>query len=1453
MNSNSSEYETGSGGEEVQGKDEGYLQSFHCMHCKHPYEDVKQKRQHEHYCQKRKLRDRLVESSISSRTYLRNPLERQQTESSEKPETKLKKLGKYRKSRHDEAIGYDNTMLLSIDSLSDVAKSAIREKRNFLHKASVSNGAQQVTIQDSDNEITDEAANDLLLEIIDGASQESEEEGPQTLDEINLGEENKLFSMFDNSDDDADESDGEFECGEYFEDLRISNTYDFRQSTMDQSPPCQSEQHPTPTRPEDGLVQQDSPDDDDDNDSWAAFKVNEDISNAKELHIGEEDKIDPKSMKMIDIAFIDLLWRLGHHRTDLNIFDDIVEWVVYFSRSSPKIFTSFASSTPRTRRGFVNRLKKIFKRDRLKTEIANVTVPSGRIVTLPYYPFEQQAFDMLTNEDLVQPENMCAQNFDPDTWKQIVPVEDFLDTTASLDEVIREEVATEASMLVAPSIPNSPDQLLGKRIEVLWFFDKDGIKQWSPGTVTEVTRFGQDGAEVRVEWEKTKLHKRSTTGLQTLLFERWWKDEEQGWRYQELEENITNVHVNEDIESHPNTSMQRSVAVDDLYTGTMMTKGISRFVGDLVPPGVHYVRPLATVWFIDKSHTDLFGSLATTPISFTFAAFNIESRRQSKFWRNIAFLPPLNVGKGTNAGKLDIDAYIHDETRRRKGHKRPKDSVSKLRDFQALLHVAMDSFKKACQTGFIIVHRDGTKVLYKPFLLLTIGDTAGNNELTCHYNSSGNSEIKCLNYSCKCSFMDLIKTPSHCVPITKRDIEHCMVDDSIAASLSQHQVPIEMNKLALADSRHGISAHMPKENLHVFGAGLYASAIQVIHDLIGRRGKNAKYKDHLDQLHQRVTFDIRRNSERNIPRSSNRYGFMDRTRITATERKGNLYVFLVALHTFQGIGIMKPFLERANISIGEFANTITMLLSYDLWTVGRNIDRIEVINAKDAAEELMRNIMKNLPKKVVKKGSSVKNLENLPKKKSSVAEMPFAHNPEYDEQCTLKPIGIEVSGTQKRQKLSRAAKSKTPHSKESKPRESVYQKAMKKNTKIKSKSPEIVVEGSNGWHTVKFHALPGYPLNMERFGSASNFDAGHGENHHIDFVKKPGANTNRRVPDFTKQVGFRNEENNLVNYAHHFVEDYCPKRKLSNRLESHLSQPGLKLCGKYIIDASIEASHQSRSSFKTIWMDKRKNALQDQFRLHDLLYTAIDHHALSCNFYKNLALEGYTELSVVSEDGIEATTYRASPNFRGMEWHDWALIQFPHEELSNPESNQQYYRIANILGFVRYRTPGYPTFQLNKIERKSIREIRDGGMKDDGVYVVAECSSHWVCLDDLDMNMVTPFMIEREPELRILPVSSLIRPLAVVTNYRAPDKTHYLACLPEHKWANIFRSRIMDLYKAKRERAQVPTYKSDPQLWKEYHTFNDEIEEDSDSDEDSIDDEDSKGFGDDDEDDRDVC
>ena len=73
-----------------------------------------------------------------------------------------------------------------------------------------------------------------------------------------------------------------------------------------------------------------------------------------------------------------------------------------------------------------------------------------------------------------------------------------------------------------------------------------------------------------------------------------------------------------------------------------------------------------------------------------------------------------------------------------------------------------------------------------------------------------------------------------------------------------------------------------------------------------------------------------------------------------------------------GSGIMKPFLEQANISLAQFAETITMLLSYDRLTLGRNIRQREVMytHTYDCGD-LMRNIVRNLPKRVVKKGTIV--------------------------------------------------------------------------------------------------------------------------------------------------------------------------------------------------------------------------------------------------------------------------------------------------------------------------------------------------------------------------------------------------------------------------------------------------------------------------------------------------
>ena len=55
--------------------------------------------------------------------------------------------------------------------------------------------------------------------------------------------------------------------------------------------------------------------------------------------------------------------------------------------------------------------------------------------------------------------------------------------------------------------------------------------------------------------------------------------------------------------------------------------------------------PVSIVIFGDKSHTDLHGALALTPIIFTLTLFNQRCRNDPQFWRVLGYLPNLGHGK----------------------------------------------------------------------------------------------------------------------------------------------------------------------------------------------------------------------------------------------------------------------------------------------------------------------------------------------------------------------------------------------------------------------------------------------------------------------------------------------------------------------------------------------------------------------------------------------------------------------------------------------------------------------------------------------------------------------------------------------------------------------------------------------------------------------------------------
>ena len=118
----------------------------------------------------------------------------------------------------------------------------------------------------------------------------------------------------------------------------------------------------------------------------------------------------------------------------------------------------------------------------------------------------------------------------------------------------------------------------------------------------------------------------------------------------------------------------------------------------------------------------------------------------------MAYIPNLSAGKGIDGKKTNSGAMNR-------------------RDFHQCLSVAMSSFQQHYDKGGIWwINPAGQYVLLKPILLMSIGDTVGQNELVNHFN---NYRANCLAKDCRCSQKDIITWPCQCRWPLWREINQC--------------------------------------------------------------------------------------------------------------------------------------------------------------------------------------------------------------------------------------------------------------------------------------------------------------------------------------------------------------------------------------------------------------------------------------------------------------------------------------------------------------------------------------------------------------------------------------------------------------------------------------------------------------------------------------------------------
>ncbi len=205
----------------------------------------------------------------------------------------------------------------------------------------------------------------------------------------------------------------------------------------------------------------------------------------------------------------------------------------------------------------------------------------------------------------------------------------------------------------------------------------------------------------------------------------------------------------------------------------------------------------------------------------------------------------------------------------------------------------------------------GKPIVGKVWIHFYVGDSQGNNQWLGHYNGSGN--LNCPYRDCHCAFTDMDNANPRCVYHTHQDyykqksmIQHCLNEPSkkdVCKLFPKHNnVNAFMdNDLPLSDQKHGIFCMTPPERLHTTSEGLTKYIIDLLRNTIGDVGKGKKLLNKIENLHHTLHFDLKRNSERDLPRGSARNGALKNTLVSATKHRGetcsNCCVFVILMQS----------------------------------------------------------------------------------------------------------------------------------------------------------------------------------------------------------------------------------------------------------------------------------------------------------------------------------------------------------------------------------------------------------------------------------------------------------------------------------------------------------------------------------------------------------------------------
>ena len=394
---------------------------------------------------------------------------------------------------------------------------------------------------------------------------------------------------------------------------------------------------------------------------------------------------------------------------------------------------------------------------------------------------------------------------------------------------------------------------------------------------------------------------------------------------------------------------EESNVLGEVHTGEAWPAAVEKFRGSN-----ELDMPVGMIIFIDKTHTDLHGSLSTTPVLFTLTLFGQKARALPHFWRVLGFMPNLSHGKGSSDQR---EAYM----------KCQDEHVCLAKIFEELIQLNRD--------GGVWMEVKGRIVRCRLFVHFFVGDMEGNRSLLGHYKNSTTSKRP--HYDCNCPPGEGMSNPNPTCTYTtredKRRIKRMRLDHAGAYSnvdiaaefknISRYEIDtiFEHPDFPLSDNVYGANRMMPIEMLHGSWSGTMVYMLNTLGNMFGTSSQAKKDLNQLDKTRLELSRDLTRNCERGNPRGSSRNGITDSTKTQASERRGDMSQLLLLSFTSTGKRLLTTALSKYGITIKRFQEFLKSYLAMEAWFHSNN-PKTEVDGSRRHIAKVLKEMQAVFPR-----------------------------------------------------------------------------------------------------------------------------------------------------------------------------------------------------------------------------------------------------------------------------------------------------------------------------------------------------------------------------------------------------------------------------------------------------------------------------------------------------------